>query len=144
MKRAGVNTKVFTAHSPRYSTSSVSIMKGISIEDIVKKWVWKSSSSFKWFHKLRVANIHTCVIWYLWEDIFKVTLLTEYVNMVSNLICYTWVIYGLESGNNFTVKLTMVNVDWDFIQVLGSKLIRCNKYPLIYYSPTETTRLNFK
>ena len=56
LKAAGINTKIFTAHSTRHASSTGKFMKGLSLNDIVKKGGWKSLSSFRRFYNLPVIN----------------------------------------------------------------------------------------
>ena len=56
LKAAGINTKIFTAHLKRHASSTGKFMKGLSLNDIVKKIGWKSSSLFRRFYNFLVIN----------------------------------------------------------------------------------------
>ena len=56
LKAAGINTKIFTVHSTRHASSTEKYMKGLSLNDIVKKEGWKTSSSFRQSYNLPVIN----------------------------------------------------------------------------------------
>ena len=56
LKAAGINTKIFTGHSTRHASSTSKSLKGLSLNDIVKKEGWKSSSSFRRFYNLSVIS----------------------------------------------------------------------------------------
>ena len=56
LKAAGINTKIFTDHSTRHASSTGKFMKVLSLNDVVKKAEWKSSSSFRQFSNLPVIN----------------------------------------------------------------------------------------
>ena len=56
LKAAGINIKIFTAHSTRHTSSADKFMKRLSLNDIIKKGGWKSSSLFRRFYNLPVIN----------------------------------------------------------------------------------------
>ena len=56
LKAAGINTKIFPAHLTRHASSTGKFMKELSLNGIVKKGGWKSSSSFRRFYNLPVIN----------------------------------------------------------------------------------------
>ena len=56
LKATGINTKIFTDHSTRHASSTGKFMKVLSLNDVVKKAEWKSSSSFRQFSNLPVIN----------------------------------------------------------------------------------------
>ena len=56
LKTAGINTKIFTAHSARHASATGKFMKGLSLNEIVKKGGWGSSSSFRQLYNLPVIN----------------------------------------------------------------------------------------
>ena len=56
LKTAGINTKIFTAHSTRHASATGKFMKGLSLNEIVKKGRWGSSSSFRQLYNLPVIN----------------------------------------------------------------------------------------
>ena len=52
LKKSGINTKIFTAHSFRSASSSKASLGGISIQDILKTGNWTNSSVWqKFYHK---------------------------------------------------------------------------------------------
>ena len=56
LKAAGINTKIFTTHSTRHTNLTGKFMKGLSLNNIVRKGGWKSSLSFRRFYNLPVIN----------------------------------------------------------------------------------------
>ena len=56
LKSARINSLLFTAGSTRDYNSSKRFMKELSLTDIMKKWLWKSTSTFKKFYNLLILN----------------------------------------------------------------------------------------
>ena len=53
---AGIDTNLFTAHSTRAASTSKAKVKGLSLEDILKRGNWSNKSiSLKYYHKF-VSN----------------------------------------------------------------------------------------
>ena len=52
LRLAGINTSQFTAHSTRSASTSKANLKGLSLEDILKRGKWSSKSTWqKHYHK---------------------------------------------------------------------------------------------
>ena len=85
-RASSISTKLFTAHSAGQAPSSGSFMKELFIGDIVKKRDYQSPSSFTRFYTHAVVTMLSCDIEC---SIFSMTLMTEIVNTLSSLSCYT-------------------------------------------------------
>ena len=63
LKNAGVDTKIFTSHSTRSSSTSAAKMKGLAIRDIRKAAGWKPGSTFaRYYNKPVVTNFGESIL----------------------------------------------------------------------------------
>ena len=53
LAEAGINSKVFTAHSTRHSSSSAKLLQGVPLKEILAAGGWKSDSSFRKHYNLK-------------------------------------------------------------------------------------------
>ena len=59
LKWAGIDTKIYQAHSVRAAATSKAFMKGLSVPDIIKKGNWSRESTWQTFYNKDIKSVST-------------------------------------------------------------------------------------
>ena len=59
LKWAGIDTKIYQAHSVRSAATSKAFMKGLSVPDIIKKGNWSRESTWQTFYNKDIKSVST-------------------------------------------------------------------------------------
>ena len=57
LKWAGIDTKIYQAHSVRAAATSKAFMKGLSVPDIIKKGNWSQESTWQRFYNKDIKSV---------------------------------------------------------------------------------------
>ena len=57
LKWAGIDTKIYQAHSVRAAATSKAFMKGLSVSDIIKKGNWSQESTWQKFYNKNIKPV---------------------------------------------------------------------------------------
>ena len=57
LKWAGIDTKIYQAHSIRAAATSKAFLKGLSVADIIKRGNWRQESTWQKFYNKNIKSV---------------------------------------------------------------------------------------